>query len=155
VTSEELHGLELSDMVNLLRGARSFDDLSRAVDGAVGSATIQRLADRNRPFNTPVQVESLIGTARAINAATPNKVTPWVLWLGHGRQFARTKGLWGEPSDEAAMAANLLAPGWHRLTPARLAVLNRLSAALLAEQSLEEQASTPPQDEPQRRPSKR
>ena len=128
---------ELADLMNYLKEDVSYDRLEAAAGGRVGSATLQRFGDRNRPFDTPVKVSSLVAAAEAVNSLCERKTTPWALWVAHGRQFARTAGLWGEPADEQVSALTLLPTGWEKLTAPRLAAWTRGGAAYVAEQRAE------------------
>lgn len=132
----DVSGMPLAQAYTLLKGPEtSYDDLDRAIDGRVASATLQRLGDPKRPFNQPVLPTTLIGAAEAINAATPRKTTPWALWIAHGIQFEQTHGLWGRAQAErSASAAHLLPPGWPDLTDQRFAVWHSVGQSLLDEQ---------------------
>lgn len=139
MSNHRLEHLDLPTLINTLRGDVSFDDLAKAVENRVGSQTLQRFGDPKRPFPTPVRVESLIAAAQAINSATPQKTTPWALWVAHGISFERTHGLWGRPDDRVVGALGLLPPGWHDLAQDRLRSWVRTGAALVAEQRAAEQ----------------
>lgn len=140
MTNEE-SGLELSALFNRLRGDTTMYRLTGSIAGepfAISEQTMIRLGDRKRPFTNPVTINTLIGAAEAINRATPNRTTPWDMWIAHGIQFERTAGLWGRRREEHLDALPLLFAGWHTLAPGRLAAWNRGGVALLAEQEAED-----------------
>lgn len=139
VTNEQ-SDLELAPLINQLRGTTSFGTLANAISHRVGEQTMIRLGDYNRPFRNPVQPETLVGMAEAINRATDSRTSAWALWIAHGVQFERTvPGFTGRPRRADLDALTLLFADWHRLTPARLAAWNRGGVALLAEQTAEDE----------------
>jgi hypothetical protein len=131
----DVSGLPIQAVVGMLRGTATYDDLARSIDNRVSSPTLQRMGDASRPFGQSVLPSTLIGAAEAINSGTPNRITPWALWIALGIQLERTHGLWGRPtSDRSSAAAHLLPPGWPDLSTERFATWHRTGAALIAEQ---------------------
>lgn len=139
----DLDLLDLPGLINMLRGDVSYDDLEAAIGKRVSSQTLQRLGDRNRPYTDLLSLKTICGAADAINLATTQRTTPWALLTAHNVSLDRSGVIFGCPDDRTLARVALLAPGWDLLNVRRMAALNWITAAFVAEQAAEDAAKAP------------